>query len=285
MDKRFYSSTFFDSGNINLKEAKYIIHQIPYEKTTSFIKGTGNAPDEIIKNSFSLELFDIETKKNYKDEDFFTIEPLKLNNRETIKSSIDKIEKYVRQNYLKDKTNIFIGGEHTITYPITRGIKELGKDFSLIYFDAHYDLKNSYENSEYSHACVMRRVYENEIDILGIGIRAGDKEEYDFVRKNNIKIINSYDFNLSVMEEYIESMNKNIYISVDFDFFEPSFLPAVGTPETDGFDISVYKKILNLIKGKNIVGMDFVEFSPIKGFEQYSYIAASIIYKTISILT
>ncbi len=285
MNKRFYSSTFFDSGNINLKNSKYIIHRIPYEKTTSFIKGTGNAPDEIIKNSFSLELFDIETKRVYKDEDFFTMESLKFSDTETIQTSVKKIGKYVRDNFIKDKLNIFIGGEHTITYAITKTMKKMGKDFSLIYFDAHYDLKDSYENSGYSHACVMRRVYEEGIDILGIGIRAGDKEESDFVRKNNIKIVNSYNFDYSAIEKHIKSMNKNIYISVDFDFFSPAVLPSVGTPEIDGFDIDIYKKTLYLIKGKNIIGMDFVEYSPIKGFEQYSHIAASIIYKTISILS
>ena len=278
-------STFFDSGNPSFEKAKYIIHQIPYEKTTSFIKGTEYAPQEIIKNSYTLDFLDIETGKEFKDEDFYTLTSLNFKKDDSIEKGIRKIEEYVIENFTPGKLNIFIGGEHTITYPITKSLKEKVNDFSLIYFDAHYDLKKSYENSEYSHACVMRRIYENKIDIFGIGIRAGDKEEHNFVKKNNIKIINGYELNMEKISEKINSLKQNIYISVDFDFFSPTVLPAVGTPELDGFNIRIYKQILNLIKGKNIIGMDFVEFSPVRNMAQYSYMAASIIFKTIAVLS
>ncbi len=277
--------TFFDSGNISFKKAKYIIHKIPYEKTTSFIKGTKDAPDEIIKNSYSLDFLNIETSKEFKDEDFYTMGALKFKKNDSIEISLKKIENYLEKNFIKNRYNIFLGGEHTITYPIVKFLKTKEEKFSLIYFDAHYDLKNSYENTKYSHACVMRRIYELGIDIMGIGIRAGDREEYDFVGKNKLKIMESHNFDFKNLEKQIKSLEKNIYLSVDFDFFSPQLLPSVGTPELDGFSLEKYKKILNIIKNKNIIGMDFVEFSPIKNIPQYSYLAASIIFKTLAILT
>lgn len=279
--------TFFDSENLSYKESKYLILPIPYERTTSFVKGTAKAPEEIIKNSFSLELFDSYSEREYKDEDFFTLKSIEFPKKLNIEDSLDLIQKKVKENFKHDKHLIFLGGEHTITLPIIRAYKELLKEnFSLLYFDAHYDMRDSYEGSKFSHACVMRRIYEEGIKLTGVGIRAGSKEDYEFSKKEGIKIFKAREFKEEIFRERVKGIEKNIYISVDFDYFDPSILPAVGTPEILGETIEDFTKILKIIKeeGKRVVGMDFVEFSPVKGMPQYSYIAASIIFEAIKIL-
>ena len=279
--------TFFDSENLSYEESRYLILPIPYEKTTSFVKGTAKAPEEIIKNSFSLELYDSYSEKEYKDEDFFTLKSINFPKKLGIEDSLNLIQKKVKENFKEDKHLIFFGGEHTITLPIIRAYKKLLKEnFSLLYFDAHYDLRDSYEGSKFSHACVMRRINEEGIKLTGVGIRAGSKEDYEFSQKKGIQIFKAGKFEEKLFRERIKELEKNIYISVDFDYFDPSILPAVGTPEISGETIEDFTKILKIIKeeDKRVVGTDFVEFSPVKEMPQYSYIAAAIIFEAIKIL-
>jgi len=279
-------NTFLDSENLSYEKAKYIFLPIPYEKTTSFLKGTANAPEEIIKNSYSLELFDPETGKIYSDEDFYTLKSVDFNAADNEKISLGKIEERVKEEYRESKHLISIGGEHTITLPIVRAIKEIKGDFSIIFFDAHYDMRDSYEGSKFSHACVMRRIYEEGFDITGIGMRAGSIEDFEFSQKREIETFALTNFDKRKFEERLNKIGEKIYISVDFDFFDPSILPTVGTPEIEGGTLKEYKQVLRIIEkgGKNIVGMDFTEFLPVRNLPQYSYIASSIIFKTLNIL-
>jgi len=279
--------TFFNSENLSYKEAKYLFLPIPYEKSTSFLKGTSKAPENIIKNSFSLELFDPYSKKEYKDEDFFTLDPIKFEKNLNTEDSLLLIQKKVKDILSENKHLIYLGGEHTITLPIVKAYKELFKNkFSLLYFDAHYDMRDLYEGNRFSHACVMRRVYEEGIRIIGIGIRVGSIEDYNFSQKKGIKIFKSGEFDRDSFLKGLNELEDLIYISVDYDYFDPSILPAVGTPEIDGGTIYEFRKILKILKesGKRVIGIDFVEFLPVKNMPQYSYIASSIIFEAIRIL-
>ncbi len=278
--------TFLDSENLSYEKAKYLFLPIPYEKTTSFLKGTSRAPEEIIKNSYSLELFDPETGKIYRDEDFYTLKPVEFKKEDSEEISLGKIEKRVKEEYKESKYFISIGGEHTITLPIVRAIKKIKGNFSIVFFDAHYDMRDSYEGTKFSHACVMRRIYEEGFDITGVGMRAGSIEDFEFSKKDGIEIFDLKNFDEKKFAKRLSQTDEKIYISVDFDFFDPSIIPAVGTPEIEGGTLEEYEKILKIIKKteKKIVGIDFTEFLPIKNLPQYSYIASSIIFKTLNIL-
>ncbi len=165
----------------------------------------------------------------------------------------------------------------------------MGYDFHFIYFDAHYDLRDSYEGSKFSHASTVRRIYELQIPITGIGIRAGDIEEYSFAKEKSLTIVHSYEIkkDFSIIEKSLKKIKEElIHISFDFDFFDGFYLPSLGTPEPSGFNLDDFLKILKLIKtlDKKIIAVDFVEFSPINSLPQSSYLAAAVIFKTISML-
>ncbi len=257
-----------------------MFHTIPFEKTTSFLKGTLKAPEEILKYSDYLEFFDPEEKELFSESSFYT----KFNGEF---KDLESIYEYVIKNFDKGKKNIFVGGEHTVTYSIVRALKEIGYNFHFIYFDAHYDLRDSYEGNRFSHASTIRRVFEIIPDITGFGIRAGDIKEYEFYKSNKIKIFHSFEIDekFEEIETHIKNIRKDLfYISFDFDFLDGFYLPSTGTPEPNGCGLKTYLKIMEFIKesSKKIIGVDFVEFLPIKDRPQYSYFASYVIFKTIS---
>ncbi len=262
------------------EKAEFLFHAIPFEKTTSFLRGTLKAPEEILKYSDYLEFFDPQEKELFSDLSFYT----KFNDEF---EDLESIYKYVIKSFDKKKKNIFIGGEHTLTFSIIRALKEFGYNFHFIYFDAHYDLRDSYEGNRFSHASAIRRVFEIIPDITGFGIRAGDIEEYEFYRSKGITVFHSFEIEekFEEIENHIKKIKKDfIYISFDFDFLDGFCFPSTGTPEPNGSGLRTYLKIVEFIKksSKKIVGIDFVEFMPIKDRPQYSYFASYVIFKTIS---
>ena len=246
-----------------LEESEIVIIPVPYEKTTSYIKGTKNGPKEILKASLELEHFDIETKKTPKK--IHTLEPI---------NSLEELSKKVKQ--LKDKFIISLGGEHSITFPI---VKELPKDISILQIDAHSDLRDTFKNNKFSHACVSRRIFEINKNLIQVGIRSLSKEEHDFIQENKIKVFYRDKIN---NEEILNSLNEKVYITIDVDSLDPSIIPSTGTPEPNGLKYKELLELLKLIfKNKNVIGLDIVELSPIKDLHAPNYTIAKLIYKLI----
>ena len=152
-----------------------------------------------------------------------------------------------------------------------------------MYFDSHYDLKDSYEGSKYSHACVARRLLEIA-PLVEIGVRSLSRDEKDFLPNNNIKIISMTEVRKDQdwRNKIKNSLSKNVYISIDLDVFDPSIMPSVGTPEPGGFAWYEFLDVIrDVIAEKNIVGFDVVELCPIKNMISADFMAARLIYKII----
>jgi len=249
------------------EEAKVAILPVPYEETTSYKKGTKNAPKAILKASNELELYDEELDKEPYQVGITTLDEIK---------SLEGIG-----NLQTDKFLIAIGGEHTISLSLIKRHNQ--ENLSILHIDAHADLKDSFENNKMSHACVMRRVSEINKNITQVGIRSLEKKEHEFIKNNNIKTFFMKDliYNKNYIQEILQTLKENVYLTIDLDALDSSIIPDVGTPEPGGLRWYQLMSLLKqLFKEKNVVGVDIVELKPEKNTNS-DYIVSKLIYKII----
>ncbi len=265
---------------------KVVVVPFGLEKTVSYGGGTKNGPREIIKASHQVELYDEELNcEPYKKIGIKTLKPFKID--KNIQAALRKISNI---NSLLLKKKLFpltLGGEHSITpgciEPFTKNFKKL----CILHFDAHADLRQSYNGEKFSHASAIRRCldYKN-VSIISFGIRNISESEVKYLNKNKsrIKIFWAKDkskWNLQNFKKHIK--NKNVYLTFDVDGFDSSIMPATGTPEPGGL---FWDETLNILKiaarNSNIVGGDINELSPIKGFNSYNFLVAKLAYKILS---
>ena len=272
-------------NKFNTKQ-KVVVVPFGLEKTVSYGGGTKNGPKEIIKASHQVELYDEEFFcEPYKKIGIKTLKPFKIH--KNINKALDQISK-INQNILDN--NLFsmtLGGEHSITPGCIKPFVKKYKKLCLLHFDAHADLRQSYNGEKFSHASAIRRCldYKN-VSVISFGIRNISLNEIPFLRKNSnrIKIFWAKDkmrWDLNKFKKIIR--NKTIYLTFDVDGFDSSVMPATGTPEPGGL---FWDETLNIIKiaakNSNIVGADINELSPIKGFNSYNFLVAKLVYKILS---
>ena len=197
-------------------KSKFLIINIPWEKNVSFGKGASDGAKEIIKASKQLEYFDVESEKEVFERG------IKVYNTKTEK--FDDIKQQLSQINFKNKFPVFLGGDHSITIATTNFIEQTNKDFDVIVFDAHCDYFYSWNGSRNNHRCVNRRLI-NKHNVLVAGIRSCDVEEFEQIKKDkNIDYIKSKDFNIDIFKKKISSLKKNVYVSIDVDVFDPTFI-------------------------------------------------------------
>ena len=268
-------------------QARVALIPAPLEITTSWQKGTKEAPTEILKVSPNLEFFDEETEIEPQEVlGFFTypVPELPLD----IDMALEEISKKIRETFIEKKFPIIIGGEHTVTLGSIKALKEFYENLKILHLDAHLDLRDEYLGCKISHATVIRRIYEMGIPILSVGVRTLCKEEYEFIKKVNFPLLWMKDLkekrekSLKTIEDFIKE--GNIYLSLDMDVFDPSLAPGVGTPEPGGMSWYEFLQILKLVVRYNLVGMDIVEVRPSLGNTITEYLAAKIIFKISSYL-
>ncbi|OUU02265.1 MAG: agmatinase [Bacteroidetes bacterium TMED39] len=273
------------SINFSKLEADVLIHQILYEHTSSYIKGSIKGPSEIIKASHYVEFFDDELQRDIsKTVKIHSCDPLSFGDKIDEKA-IDYIRMYLKSISKKECFQIFLGAEHSISFPIVEYFHEQNINFGILQIDAHADLREDYQGNKYSHASVMSRIAELQIPITQIGIRALCEEEFEKINSSN-QIHTFYDFetsyNQETWEKVAETLPENIYISLDTDGLNPSEFPSVGTPEPGGLN---WKEITGLLrkifKSRNVVAMDIVECCPIENDVRTQYNLAKLIYRVI----
>ena len=241
-------------SNSDCKDADVIILGFPFDKTSSFLPGSKYGPEYIRICSENIEDYSPYQDKSLNDLKICDLNDLALD----IENWDEIIEKKVHEIFDKNKFSIFLGGEHTITVPIIRALKDTYSNISVIQFDAHCDLRDEYLEKKICHATVMRRVS----DIIGIdnlyqfGIRSGTREEFNF-GKNLCK----FDV-FKPLSSVINNIKEPIYLSIDVDVLDPGVLPAVSTPEPGGVSYQELIKALLLFKNKKIIGADIVEYTP-----------------------
>ena len=272
-------------NKFNFKE-KAIVVPFGLEKTVSYGGGTRNGPKEIIKASHQVELYDEELNcEPFKKIGIKTLKPFKID--KNITKAIKKISETNEKILNKKLFPLTLGGEHSITpgciIPFTKKFKKI----LLLHFDAHADLRQSYNGEKFSHASAIRRCLDHKnVSVVSFGIRNISQSEIPFLKKNSKRITiywakDKSKWNLNKFKNIIK--NKNVYLTFDVDGFDSSIMPATGTPEPGGL---FWDETLNIIKiaakNSNIVGADINELSPIKGFNSYNFLVAKLAYKILS---
>lgn len=263
------------------KTARAVVISVPYEATVSYGCGTKFGPKAIIEASGHVELYDEELGCEPFKMGIATLDELPLDGRKT--SEIATVIGPTIAKVIADgKLPVILGGEHSITPAVMGAVKSAHGELTIVQFDAHADLREEYEGDRMSHACAMARAREF-CDVVHVGIRNISAEEAELAKREEIKIFYAHRIreNGEWMKEVVEAVQtKKVYITFDVDAFDASVMPATGTPEPGGLFWHQVTELLKLvIAQKSVVGFDFVELAPIKGFHSYDFTVAKLVYK------
>ena len=266
-----------------------MILPVPFEQTTTYQVGTKRGPQAIINASHEVETFDEELKFEVFKAGICTVDPMETSS-DGSQVMLDRIYVTIRQLLDAGKKVGMIGGEHTISIGAVRAFKEKYPKLTVLQLDAHADLRDSYQDNKFSHACVMRRIAEIS-RFVGVGIRNLSQEEYEYIQENRTDIFWAQDirnhnrsegYKAGWKEQVLEKLGPDVYLTFDLDVLDPSIMPAVGTPEPGGLLWYETLDFLHeLIQRKNVVGFDVVELCPIPGMIAPDFLAAKLIYKII----
>ena len=284
-------NNYFLNSELSIEEkdketAKFQILPVPLEKTVSYGKGTSRGPQAIIKASNELERYTGKSEPCIHGIHTHSL----LNCNKPLKVIMSDIENITKDITKQKKIPVTLGGEHSITYGAVNGVYkglDLPKkhNIGIIQIDAHADLRKNYENEAHSHASVMYLLGNEKYKIAQFGVRALSKEEVENRKIFNILFLDARDIYYKKKFKLPLNFPQKIYISFDVDGLDPSIMPATGTPVPGG--LGYYESlnlIKNLIKGRQVVGFDVVELSPIKNFIAYDFTVASLVYEIMELI-
>ena len=234
-----------------------------FDGTTSFRPGARFGPDGTRDGSFGIETYSPYQDRELEDYAVYDCQnlPIYPSQWEKMNRAFYNLTKDL--DLKKDKIKFLtLGGEHSISYGPIRLCLDNYEDLFVLHLDAHTDLRDGYLDEKYSHASIIRRVWDHMDEkngLLQYGIRSGLKEEFEFMKKHKTQAKS-----LSECVERLEALPKDrpVYLTLDLDFFDPAFLPGTGTPEAGGEDFHGFMKIIKVLKEKNFVGADIVELAP-----------------------
>jgi agmatinase len=263
--------------------SRAVIFPVPLERSTSYEHGTRNGPSAILASSRHMELYDDELEMEpYKEIGIATLPAI-----DTADGTMEEVlaELYTAQlGMIEDgKFPVAIGGEHSLTPPLVSATAKKFKDLTVLQIDAHADLRDEFQGNSASHACAMRRVVE-VCPAVQVGIRSLCEEEAKAIPHLRTRVYWAKDIVRAPMKAWIakvlDDLGPNVYLTIDLDGFDPSIVPATGSPEPGGLD---WHQVTSLVRAvadhKKIVAMDVVELLPQPGDHASDFLAAKLIYK------
>lgn len=253
----------------------------PMDKSTTYLKGTSDGPAAIRDAMIQTEEYDISTDSNILDTGLFDLGDIAL----TDGNEIEQIRKKTLEILNAGKMPLMFGGEHTASIGCILAVRERIKNLRVVSFDAHADLRESFDFDRYNHACAMKRVVDvvGRENLLEIGIRSMAEEEKLFSDRIifRFQLRDNFESAKKRLEEFVR--NENVYITIDMDAFDPGIAPGVGTPEPDGL---LYHEMMGLMKvfknAKKIVGMDIVELRPLPGNSVTGMTASKLVFEAVA---
>ena len=262
------------------KFAEILLQSIPYDGTSTWIKGADKGFDAFIEASENMELYDIETDSEVYKKGIHILDEISENSspEKAFKAVYQKTKELLKSN----KYLTFVGGEHSISIGIIKAFYEKYNNLTVVQLDAHADLRASYLDSPFNHACALYDASKNT-NLIQIGIRSMDISEKENMNFSNVFFAEEMYQNNSWMEKSISKMTNDVYITLDLDVFDPSIMPSTGTPEPGGMLWNEIIIFLNkLFTKKNVVGFDIVELAPIENIVAPNYLVAKLYYKMLS---
>jgi agmatinase len=264
----------------NLATSKIVIIPVPYDGTSTWQKGADKGPQAFLDASENMELYDIETDSEVYKEGIFLAETVTENS--SPEAMIDAVHKITKKYINKNKFVALFGGEHSISIGTVRAFNECFNNLTVLQIDAHADLRKEYLGSKYNHACSMYEASQNT-NLVQVGIRSMDISEKRVMNTDKVFFAHDMAVNQDWMEDVVDQLTNNVFITFDLDAMDPSLLPSTGTPEPGGlFYYETLEFLKRVFAEKNVVGFDMVELCPNKEDKSSDFIAAKLFYKMLS---
>ena len=254
-----------------------IIVPVPYDRTSTWIRGADKGPDAIMEASVNLEFYDIETSSEVHLKGIHTIDPITEDSTPEI--LVDAVCTKVLSLIDDNKFPVIVGGNHTVSIGAVKAFSGRYDKLTILQLDAHADLREEYEGSRYNHACVMARASEYA-PLVQVGIRSMSAGEKKNVISDRIFFAHELYHDKSLYRKAISKLSEDVYITIDLDVFDPSLIPSTGTPEPGGpeyFEIMHFLR--EVISSRNVVGFDIVELCPSPSDKAPDFVASKIIYQ------
>jgi len=263
-----------------LENARVVVIPVPFDRTSTWLKGADKGPAAIIEASAHMELYDIETDSEVYKKGIFTAEP--VDGQQLPEDMVEMVAEQVQKYLENDKFVVVLGGEHSVSIGSARAHVVNNADITVLQLDAHSDLRDEYEGSRYNHACAMARIVEL-CPVVQVGIRSMDSSEKKALDTNRVIFARDIFTNKNWIEKVLSKLPENVYVTIDLDVFDPSIMPSTGTPEPGGL---LWYDVLGLMRTvfekRNVAGFDVVELCPDKRNKAPDFLAAKLIYKLLS---
>lgn len=260
-----------------------VIIPVPYDATSTWIKGADRGPAALLDASTHLELYDIETGYEVTRKGILT--DLPVSEKSSPAKMVAAVQKRVRSHLSAGMFPVVIGGEHSVSIGAAWAYAEKFKHLSVLQLDAHLDLQKEYRGSEFNHACVMAQV-KNVCPIVQVGIRSMASQEIENMDSERVFLAENIctgKSDTTWIRSVISLLDKNVYITVDLDVFDPSIVPSTGTPEPGGMEWYQALRLLRTVfEMRNVVGCDVVELCPNPHNQAPDFLAAKLVYKMLS---
>ena len=271
----------FTAAETMYETAAIAILPVPYDGTSTWMKGADSGPEAILDASVNLEFYDIETDSEVYKKGIATLEPVLTNS--SPEAMADEVQHRIEAILTDGKFPVLIGGEHSVSIGSFRAVAKHYPDFSILQLDAHSDMRDEYEGSSHNHACVMARAKELTENITQVGIRSSAIEEKKNICPDRIFYAHLLKEDKEWMQKVSAQLGKQVYITIDLDVLDPAYMPSTGTPEPDGL---TYREVINLLKiismEHHIIGLDVVELCPHHENKAPDFLAAKLIYQFLS---
>jgi agmatinase len=262
--------------------ASIAILPVPYDGTSTWMKGADRGPQALLEASANLELYDIETDSEVFKHGIVTVDPVLC--PEEPGAMVAAVYKRARRILKDGKFIVGIGGEHTISVGLVQAAATRFSNLSVLQFDAHADTRDEYEGSRYNHACVMSRIGEI-CPYVQAGIRSMDSSELKTLNRHRAFFAHEIIKCPDVTSIALKALTKNVYITIDLDVLDPSIMPSTGTPEPGGLDwYTLLGFIESVVMEKNIVGIDITELLPNPANRGPDFVAAKLVYRVLSMI-
>ena len=263
-----------------LETSKIVLIPVPYDGTSTWGKGSDKGPDAFLHASENMELYDIETDSEVYKQGIHLTEP--ISESASPEAMVNAVHELVKKHIKRNKFVTMFGGEHSVSIGAIRAFNECFNDLSVLQIDAHADLRKSYNGSEYNHACALYEASETT-NLVQVGIRSMDISEKSVMNEDNVFFAEEMNTDEYWMDNAVEALGDNVYITLDLDAFDPSICPSTGTPEPGGMlwyeTLEFLKKVF---QEKNVVGFDIVELCPNELDKSSDFLSAKLYYKMLS---
>jgi agmatinase len=277
-----------DAEHCDYTQSAALILPIPYEATVSYGQGARNGPAAIIEASRQVELYDRELDGEPALTYGIHTLPALAQVNSGPEAMVEAIAACAEEHMRTGKLLVGLGGEHSVSAGIARAIHAIHGDFVMVQIDAHSDLRDTYEGSPYSHACVARRVLDLGATVVQLGIRSICREEIKLIRteRSRLRVFFAEDVHAG---QYLRALaglvrGRTVFLTIDVDGFDPALVPATGTPEPNGLTWTQVLDIIRTIATESqIAAIDCVELAPIPGTHASDFLAAKLVYKALSL--